>query len=171
MNKKLTDAINEQIKYEFFSAFLYLAMASYAAEQEMLGFESWLLKQAAEEQMHATKFVNYLHDRGERAIIKGFEDPKNDYKSLLEAFEDGLAHEKIVTERINNLMHIALEDKDFASVNFLNWYIDEQVEEEASFTTVITKLKMVGSSPMGLYQLDKELAGRPAASATSTSTT
>lgn len=171
MNKKLTDAINEQIKYEFFSAFLYKAMASYAAELEMLGFESWLLLQAEEEKFHAEKFIGFLHDRGERAIIKGFEDPKNDYSSLLEVFEDGLAHEKIVTQRINNLMHIAYEDKDFASVNFLNWYIDEQVEEEASFTTVINKLKMVGSSPMGLYQLDKELGGRQAAPAPSNSTT
>ena len=163
MNKKLVDAINEQIKYEFYSAFLYLAMASYAANLDMLGFEAWLQKQATEEQFHATKFATYLNDRGERAIIKGFEDPKNEYSSLLEAFEDGLAHEKIVTDRINNLMHMALEDKDYATVNLLNWYVDEQVEEETSFATVINKLKMVSSSPMGIYQLDKELGGRPAA--------
>lgn len=168
MNKKLVDAINDQIKYEFFSSFLYLAMASYAAGLEMTGFQSWLLTQADEEQLHATKFVNYLNDRGERALIKGFEDPKNDYSSLLEAFEDGLAHEKIVTQRINNLMSLALEDKDFATSNFLNWYIDEQVEEESSFTTVINKLKMVGDSAIGLYQLDKEMATRPAAPTTIT---
>lgn len=160
MNKKLVDAINEQIKNEFFSAFLYLAMASYAADQELLGFESWLLNQAAEEQIHATKFVNYLHERGERAVIKGFKDPKNDYSSLLEVFEDGLVHEKFVTSKINELMSIAHDDKDYASVSFLNWYIDEQVEEEASFTTVINKIKLVSGSPVGLYQLDKEMAGR-----------
>jgi len=163
MNKKLVDAINDQIKYEFFSAFLYLAMASYASDLELTGFESWLKNQAAEEQFHATKFIDYLHERNERALVLGFEDPKNEYTSILEAFEDGLAHEKIVTSRINNLMKIALEDNDYASANFLNWYVTEQVEEEASFTTVINKLKMVGSSPMGLYQLDKELGGRQGA--------
>ena len=162
MNKKLVDAINDQIKYEYFSSFLYLAMASYAADMEMVGFKSWLTNQAAEEKFHAEKFADYLQQRGEHAIITGFEDPKNEYASLLEVFEESLAHEKTVTERINNLMHIALEEKDYASVNFLNWYVDEQVEEEASFSAVISKLKMVSGSPMGLYQLDKELGGRPA---------
>lgn len=163
MNKKLVDAINEQIKNEFFSAFLYLAMASYAADLELTGFESWLLNQASEEQMHATKFVNYLHERGERAIIMGFDTPKNEFESILEVFEDGLEHEKFVTSKIDNLLDIAHETKDYASINFLNWYIDEQVEEEASFTTVINKIKMVSGSAVGLYQLDKEMAARPAA--------
>ena len=166
MNKKLVDAINAQIKNEFYSAFLYLAMASYAADEELLGFEAWLLAQAAEEQLHATKFVNYLHERGERAVIKGFNDPKNDYTSILEVFESALEHEKFVTSKINELMHIAHDERDYASVNFLNWYIDEQVEEEASFATIINKLKMVASSPVGLYQLDKEVGGRPVASIT-----
>ena len=168
MDKKLTNAINEQIKNEFFSAFLYLAMASYAADLELTGMQNWLLAQASEEQDHATKFVNYLHERGERAVIKGFKDPKNDYESILQVFEEALEHEKFVTSKINELMDIAHEVKDYASINFLGWYIDEQVEEEASFTTVISKLRMVSKSPMGLYQLDKELGGRagaPAASA------
>ncbi len=163
MDKKLVDAINVQIKNEFYSAFLYLAMASYAADNDMLGFETWLKTQADEEQMHATKFVDYLHERGERALISGFDNPQNEYDSMLEVFEAGLEHEKFVTDRINNLMSIAHETNDYASISFLNWYIDEQVEEEASFTTVINKLKMVGSSPMGLYQLDKEMGRRPAA--------
>ena len=165
MDKKLVNAINEQIKNEFFSSFLYLAMSAYAADLEMLGFASWLSTQADEEQFHANKFIAYLQERGERPVIKGFEDPKNEYGSMLEVFEAGLEHEKFVTAKITELLDIAHETKDYAAINFLNWYIDEQVEEEASFTTVIAKLKMVGASPMGLYQLDKEMGGRPAAAA------
>lgn len=160
MKKKLVEAINQQIKFEFYSAFIYLAMASYAAELELSGFESWLLIQSAEEQDHATKFINYLKSRGEKVVISGFEDPKNDYSSMLEVFEVGLQHEKEVTSRINNLMTIAVEDKDYASINQLNWFVDEQVEEEANFTTMIQKIRMVLESPMGMYQLDKEIANR-----------
>lgn len=162
MNKKLVDAINEQIKNEFFSAFLYLAMAAYAADKELPGFQNWLLVQAGEEQLHATKFVNYLNDRNERPIIKGFDDPKNEYASMLDLFEYALNHEKFVTSKINELMKIARETDDYAAVSFLQWYVDEQVEEESSFTSVVNKLKMVGDSGIGLYQLDKEMTARVA---------
>jgi ferritin len=105
------------------------------------------------------KFYHYLNQRGEKAVITGFEDPPTAFDSLLAAFEAGLKHEKFVTERINLLMSIALDAKDFAAVNFLNWYIDEQVEEEESFSAMIGKIKLVGDG-MGLYQLDKEVAAR-----------
>ena len=159
MNKRLVDEINKQITYEFYSAHFYLSMAAYAAGNDLQGFENWFITQVQEENFHAMKLYNYLNQRGEKAIITGFENPPTEFSSLLNAFEEGLKHEKFVTDRINLLMSIALEEKDFAAVNFLNWYVDEQVEEEESFNTMIGKIKLVGDG-MGLYELDKEAAAR-----------
>ncbi len=159
MNKKLVDEINKQISLEFYSKHFYLSMAAYASANDLPGFENWLLVQGDEENFHAMKFYNYLNQRNEKVVIFGFEDPPVEFSSVLDAFEKGLAHEKIVTDRINFLMSIAHEEKDYAAVNFLNWYVDEQVEEEESFSTMIGKLKLVGDG-MGLYELDKEAAVR-----------
>ncbi len=160
MNKKLVDEINKQITYEFYSSFLYLSMAAYASENDLPGFESWYTVQAQEENFHAMKFFNYLHSRDEKAIITGFENPPVDFKSLLDTFEVSLEHEKFVTERINLLMSIAHEVKDYAAISFLNWYVDEQVEEEESFNTMIGQIKLVNNEGQGLYHLDKEAGVR-----------
>jgi len=160
MNKKLVDEINQQIMYEFYSKHFYLSMAAYAGQNDLAGFENWFLVQGEEENFHAMKFYNYLHTRDEEVVIKGFEDPPPKFDSLLAALEEGLEHEKFVTGRINLLMSIALEQKDFAAVNFINWYVDEQVEEEESFSTMIGKIKLVGKVGMGLYELDKEAGAR-----------
>lgn len=159
MNRKLVDEINKQIMYEFYSSHFYLSMAAYAALNDLSGFESWFLVQIQEENFHAMRFYNYLNQRNEKAVIYGFENPPTEFDSLLDAFEKALEHEKFVTERINLLMSLAHEDKDYAAVNFLNWYVDEQVEEEESFSTMIGKIKLVGDG-MGLYELDKEAAAR-----------
>lgn len=159
MNKKLVDEIVAQIKNEFFSSQLYLTMGVYAANNEYLGFKAWFLNQAEEERQHAFKFIEYLLSRGEKVEILGFENPKNDYKSIEETLEFALQHEKFVTSKINLLMNIAQEDKDYPSINLLNWYIDEQVEEESTFGTLLTKVKRLEGNKMGLYQLDKELGG------------
>lgn len=158
MNKKLTDAINDQLNYEFESAHVYLAMQAYVATLGLEGFENWLGVQYEEEIFHARKFVNYLNERGERVIITGFETPKAEFKSLLEVFEGALEHEQGVTARINNLMKIAHEVSDYASISFLQWYVDEQVEEEDNVTKLIDKIKLVKDA--GLYMLDKELLTR-----------
>ncbi len=160
MNKKLVDEINIQIMHEFYSEFLYLSMAAYAAENDLPGFESWYLTQVQEENFHAMKFYHYLHSRNEKAIAPGFEKPPADFDSLLDTFEKALAHEKFVTERINLLMSIALEEKDYAAVSFLNWYVDEQVEEEETFNDMIGKIKLVHNNGPGLYHLDKEAGTR-----------
>ena len=160
MDKKLVDEINKQITYEFYSEFLYLSMASYASEHDLPGFEKWYLTQAAEEDFHATKFVNYLHARDEKAIITGFENPPVDFESLLDTFQQSLKHEKFVTERINLLMSIAHDVKDYAAISFLNWYVDEQVEEEESFNNMIGQIKLVGNGGQGLYHLDKQAGTR-----------
>lgn len=159
MNKRLVEEINKQIGLEFYSQHFYLSMAAHAAANDLPGFESWFLTQGREEHYHAMKFYYYLNQRDEKVVITGFEDPPSEFASVLDAFEQGLAHEKTVTDRINLLMSIAHEEKDYAAVNFLNWYVDEQVEEEDTFGTMIGKVKMVGDG-MGLYELDKEAAGR-----------
>jgi ferritin len=158
MHTKLVNAINDQLNYEFESAHVYLAMQAYVQTLGLDGFENWLGVQYEEEIFHARKMMAYLAERGERVIIKGFETPKQNFKSLLEVFETALEHEKGVTARINNLMSIAHEVKDFAAISFLQWYVDEQVEEEDSFQKIIDKIKLVKDA--GLYMLDNELATR-----------
>ena len=155
MDKKLEAAINEQLNFEIESAHIYLAMAGYIATLGLEGFESWMMVQYEEELAHAKKFINYINDRGGRVQIKGFTDPDNEFKSLLDVLEISLHHEKEVTRRINNLMRIAYEVNDYAAVSFLQWYIDEQVEEEDNFNKLIEKVKLV--KDLGLYQLDKEM--------------
>jgi ferritin len=158
MNKDLYDAFNTQLNYELESAFVYLAMANFASDLGFDGFENWFYIQYQEELEHAKKMMIFLNERGQRVQIKGFDSPKNNYESLLDAFETGLEHEKGVTSRIHNLYDIALTVKDFSSMSFLQWYIDEQVEEESNFEKLIDALKLV--KDQGLYMLDKELATR-----------
>ncbi len=158
MNKRLEDAINDQLNFEFESAHVYLAMAGYVATLGLEGFESWMYVQYEEEISHARKFVDYINERGGRVRIKGFETPRNDFDSLLEVLEVSLGHEKLVTSKINNLMKIAYEVQDYAAISFLQWYVTEQVEEEDNFTKLIDKVKLVKDA--GLYQLDKEVGTR-----------
>ncbi len=158
MDKRLEDAINEQLNFEFESAHVYLAMAGYVATLGLEGFENWMYVQYEEEISHARKFIDYINERGGRVRIKGFETPRNDFNSLLEVLEVSLRHEKLVTSKINNLMKIAYEVQDYAAISFLQWYVTEQVEEEDNFSKLIDKVKLVKDA--GLYHLDKEVALR-----------
>lgn len=158
MNKKLVDAINKQLNFELESAHVYLAMQNFFAERSLSGFENWFAIQYKEEVSHAEKFMGYLKTRGEKIEISGFGDPKNDFDSVLDVLETSLNHEKEVTRRINELVDLAMELNDHASVNFLQWYVDEQVEEEDNFNKLIDQVKLVKDA--GLYMLDKELASR-----------
>lgn len=158
MNKRIEDAINEQLNFEIESAHIYLAMNGYVATLGLEGFVQWFDVQYQEELAHSKKFMNYINERGGRVIIKGFEDPRTEYKSLQEVFEVALEHEYEVTKRINNIMKIAHEENDYATISFLQWFIDEQVEEEDSFSTMIDKIKLVKDA--GLYMLDKEVGAR-----------
>ncbi|MPW24888.1 ferritin [Alkalibaculum sp. M08DMB] len=160
LSQRLTEEINLQIKYEFFSAQLYLSMASYCADNDLPGFENWFIMQAEEERFHAMKFYNYLNSRGAKAIITGFDDPKVDFEDLMDCFKFGLEHEKFVTSRMYHLMDISQEEKEYASISMLNWFIDEQVEEEESFSNIIAQLKFMGTGSDVVYRLDRELAAR-----------
>ncbi|MBU5677114.1 ferritin [Alkaliphilus sp. MSJ-5] len=160
ISEKLLDTFNQQLKYEFEAANIYLAMAAYCKAEDLEGFANFFIVQAEEERFHAMKFFNFIDEIGERIVMSGYDNPNNSYDSLEDVFTAALKHEQKVTAQINNLMSLALEEKHYASVNFLNWFIDEQVEEEAMFSALIAKIKRVTNSPEGIYMLDNELAQR-----------
>ena len=160
LSEKLLKEINTQIKYEFESAHLYMAMAAYCDAEDWEGFANFFKMQAEEERFHAMKFYNFLNQMGERITVYGLSEPSNEYSSVLDVFEKSLKHENFVTKRIYTLMDIASEEKEHATMSLLKWFIDEQVEEEDMFGTMIAKLKRVGSDTAGLYLIDSEAAQR-----------
>lgn len=157
---KLLDAMNEQMKNEFFSAYLYLAMAGYFQAEDLPGIASWMRVQALEELTHGEKFFNFLCEAGGRTDLRTLDAPQNDYSSPLDCFEYSLKHENFVTDSINNLMNLAREDNNHAAQIFLQWFVTEQVEEEASFGLIVKKLQRIGDDGNGLLRLDEELAQR-----------
>lgn len=160
MSQKLQDAMNEQMKNEFFSAYLYQAMAGYFEAEDLPGLANWMRIQALEEMTHGEKFFNFLCEVGARTNLLPIDGPKNDYKSPLEVLEYSLEHEKFVTASIGKLMTIAKEEGDHASEIFLQWFVTEQVEEEASFGLLVKKLERIGNDGNGLLRLDEEMAAR-----------
>ncbi len=160
LSPKLIDALNDQMNFEFFSAHAYMAMAAYASSEDLDGFSNFFLVQAEEERFHAMKFFNFLNDMGARAVVTGFGDLTNEFDNLVVCFETGLHHEKEVTRRIYELSNIALDEREHATINFLNWFVEEQVEEEATFNNIIAKLKRIQNDMSALYTLDAEFAGR-----------
>lgn len=160
VSEKLLAALNDQMNYEFESANVYLAMAAYFKAESLDGFANFFLVQAEEERFHAMKFFNFINDLGQRAKVSGMAQPNNEFSSYLNVFEEAYAHEQSVTKRIYNLADIALDDREHATMNFLKWFIDEQVEEEAMFDALIQKIKRIGNDSSALYLLDDELARR-----------
>ncbi|WP_292460682.1 ferritin [Methanothermococcus sp.] len=157
---KVLKALNEQINKELFSAYLYLSMSAYAESIGLKGFAQWLKVQYQEELDHAMKFYNYIIERGGKIELESINKPKNEWSSILEVFEDGYEHEKFISESINNLMDLAVSEKDYATMNMLQWFIDEQVEEESSFLEIVDKLKLLDGDKRGLFMLDKDLGQR-----------
>ena len=153
-------AINDQINAELYSAYLYLSMAAYFESRNMKGFAKWMQIQTKEEVSHAMKFYNFVFERGGKVTLKAVEQPQTDWKSPLALFEQVYEHEQKVTNLINKLVEAARADNDVATENFLMWYIDEQVEEEAHAYEAVQKLKMVGDVPQAMYMLDKEMGAR-----------
>ncbi|MDA3823627.1 MAG: ferritin [Bacteroidales bacterium] len=160
INKKMEEAINSQINAELYSAYLYLSMSAYFQEKNLPGFASWMESQAAEEMFHAKKFYNYVIERGGRGDMRAIEAPPKEWKSTVDVFEETLKHEQHVTALINGLVDLAIELKDHASNNMLQWFIAEQVEEEATSDEILNKVKMIVDSKSGMYQLDKEMSTR-----------
>jgi len=158
ISKKLEEAINAQIQAEMYSANLYLSMSAYFKSVGLDGFAHWMYIQYQEEMFHTMKFFNYLFSRGGRAEIREIEKPQVDFDSPLAVFEKALEHEKFVTNLITKLYEFGLEEKDYAFQTFMQWYIDEQVEEEESAREIIEKINLAGKG--GLFILDKDLATR-----------
>lgn len=159
ISKKMEKAFNEQIKWEYYSAYLYLSLSSYFTSLGLTGFANWMDVQFQEEQFHARRMFDYINEKGGRAILQAIDAPPSAWKSPLAAFEFALKHEYAVTKRINDLMTLAQKENDHASAIFLQWFVSEQVEEEASFGDTVNKLKLVGDGS-GLFMLDRELAAR-----------
>jgi len=160
ISPKMQSAINEQINKEFFSEFLYRSMQAYFASQDLDGFATWMDVRCQEEHFHAMKFFNYLIDRNGKVELKAISQPAIDFDSPLQAFSEALKHEQFITESINTLMDVAIKENDHASKSFLQWYIDEQVEEESNVGKVVTRLKLIGKDPQALFILDNELGQR-----------
>ncbi len=160
MNDKLAEALNEQMNFEFYSAHVYLAMAAYCSGESLDGFANFFIVQAEEERFHGMKIYKFLNDRGRRATLSALGEPKNDYSSILDSFEHGYAHEQQNTERFYKLSDLAMNDREHATINFLKWFIDEQVEEEALFDNIIHKLKRIDKDSNAFYMLDAEFAAR-----------
>lgn len=160
MNDNLAKALNDQMNFEFYSAHVYLAMAAYCSGDSLDGFANFFIVQAEEERFHAMKIYKFLNDRGRRATLASLPEPSNEYSSMLHAFEQGYKHEQQNTKRFYDLSDIALNDREHATINFLKWFIDEQVEEEALFDSIINKLKRIDKDSNAFYMLDAEFAGR-----------
>lgn len=160
LSEKLVELINKQINYEFFSEHVYLAMAAYCADEDLDGFANFFRIQAEEERFHAMKLFDYVVEMNQRVIIKNSPEPRNDYASVLQAFKAGLEHEKSNTRNIYAIADLAMEERNHATISFLKWFIDEQVEEEALMNSLIKKLERIGNDSAALYMLDTELAAR-----------
>jgi ferritin len=162
ISTKIQEAFNKQINKELYSAYLYLAMASHCESVNLRGFSGWLKVQAKEEIGHAMKFFSHISARGGKAILQALEAPQSEWKTPLAIFEAAYDHEKKITASINELVRMAEEEKDYASADFLQWFVSEQVEEEFSTLDVVKKIKMIGDSSGALFMLDHELGKRKA---------
>ncbi len=160
ISEKLQEAFNDQINKEFYSEYLYLAMKVYFQELNLQGFVNWFDVQVQEEHAHAMGMVNYLNDRGGKIDLRAIDKPVVEGSTPLEVFEHVLRHEEYVTSRINYVMDVAEEVKDRAAMHLLDWYIKEQVEEEASVGGVLATLRLIGDDKKALLMLDKDLAAR-----------
>ncbi|MCH5215625.1 MAG: ferritin [Muribaculaceae bacterium] len=160
LNKKVEDALNAQINAEFWSAYLYLAMAMHFESTGRAGVANWFKMQFKEEQAHAEILINYVNQRGGKVILKPIDEVPESWESPLAAFQHTLTHEQKVTALINNLYAIAEAEKDYATCDRLAWFVSEQVEEEDTAQQLIDKFKLIGNDGMGVYMLDQELAAR-----------
>jgi len=160
LSEKMTEKLNEQIKHELYSGHLYLSMAAYCASKDMDGFTNFFVVQEQEERFHAMKFFRYLIDQDKDVKIYGLDQPETEFKSLEDVIDAAWKHEQKVTKRLYELMEHAVGEKDYSTQGLLKWFIDEQVEEEATMLGILKKIRLVGEKGHGIFMLDKELAAR-----------
>lgn len=157
LTKNLEKALNNQIKIEAESSQIYLSMASWAEVKGLEGISLFMYKHSDEERMHMLKLIKYVNERGGQAIISTLPAPSSDFKSFKQMFQDLYDHEIFVSQSINDLVHVALEERDYATHNFLQWYVAEQIEEEALARTILDKINLIGNDKGGLYLFDRDV--------------
>lgn len=160
LTKRMEEELNKQINAEYWSAYLYLSMSAYFEEEGLAGAASWMRVQYQEEISHALKFFDYVIERGGRVKLQPIQEVPNAWGGVMEVFEETLKHEQKVTGLINNLMDVAIDEKDHACKSFLQWYVDEQVEEEDTVNSILDQLKLVEGKGNGLFMIDKDLGQR-----------
>ena len=160
MNEKIAKLLNEQINKEFFSAYLYLDISNYYDEMDLDSYKNYYMIQAQEERDHALLFMQYMQMNGLKVTLDAIGKPDKKFESVLDPLVIAAEHERYVTALINNIYHEAHEAKDYRTMKFLDWFVDEQMEEEDSADSMINRYKLFGSDPKGLYSLDQEYAGR-----------
>ena len=160
MNTKVHELLNDQINKEFYSAYLYLEFSNYFEDKGLDGFANWYMIQAQEERDHAMLFYTYLQNENQKVTLKTIDKPDKELTSHMAVLEAGLEHEKYVTSLINDIYAAAYDVKDFRTMQFLDWFVKEQGEEETNANDLITKMELFGSDPKSLYMLNQELAAR-----------
>ena len=160
ISKKVEKAINDQINAELWSAYMYLSMSAYFENEGFAGFANWMRVQFEEEKMHALKFFDYVNERGGKIELQPIDKVPHTWKDAADAFRETYKHEQIVTALIYGVMDVAIAEKDYATQSFLKWFIDEQVEEEASASDILTRIEMINGNGNGLFMLDRELLAR-----------
>ena len=160
LSERMMKALNKQLNAELYSAYLYLSMAAYFESKNLKGFTNWMRAQAQEELAHAMKFFDYINEKGGRVYLEAIEKPPTEWKSPLDVFEATYEHEVKVTSMINDLVNMAMEEKDHATYNMLQWFVAEQVEEEASADEIRQQLRMIKEDGRGIMMLDRELKQR-----------
>ncbi|MBW7991946.1 MAG: ferritin [Planctomycetes bacterium] len=160
ISKKMEEALNEQVNAELYSSYLYLSMESYFKSQNINGFANWMRIQTQEEVMHVMKIYDFINERGGRVLLKAIEGPPTEWNSALAVFKAIYEHEQKVTGLINDLVDLAIKEKDHATNSFLQWFVNEQVEEEATADEIVQQLKMIENAPGGIFMFDRELGQR-----------
>lgn len=158
LSQAMTDRLNEQINLEMFSSHLYLQMSSWCAYKALDGCASFLSQHADEEMMHMRRLITYLQETGALAIVGGMEAPPKEFNSLQDLFEKIYIHEQFITGKINDLVHLATTESDYSTVQFLQWYVAEQHQEEFLFKGILDKIKLIGTEGQGLFFIDREIA-------------
>lgn len=158
--KKVVELLNDQVNKELYSAYLYLDMANFYKDKSLDGFYNWYKIQAQEERDHAMLFMEYLQQNGEAVILEAIAKPDKEFKEFIDPLKAGAEHERYVTQLIHTIYDEAYQNKDFRTMQFLDWFVKEQAEEEDNADNLVSKFELFGSDAKGLYMLDSELAGR-----------
>ncbi len=160
ISDRLTEMINDQIRMEFQSASYYMGMRMYLSREDWPGMAAFMEAQALEEATHARKFYDFLDEVDRNAVMPGLEEPRQEFSSVEEVFETALKQEQDVTQSIHQLFNAAKEEGDYPAFSLLEWFVDEQVEEENTFRTILTQVRRLQEEPLALYELDRELGER-----------